>query len=113
PTDSMMLKTPTTFDASLWELFWPSLAGARIVIAGPQRDSASVCALIMQEQVTSVFFTPSFLQVFLNEPAFERCQSLRVVLCGGEALPFELPQRFLTQHTAILWNLYGPTEATI
>ena len=32
-SDVVLHKTPATFDVSVWELFWPLLAGARLVIA--------------------------------------------------------------------------------
>src|SRR6185436_10344853 len=53
------------------------------------------------------------LQQFLEEPAVSRCTSLRLVVCSGEALPFELTKRFHEHLRAELHNLYGPTEAAI
>ncbi|WP_155276855.1 AMP-binding protein, partial [Pectobacterium atrosepticum] len=41
------------------------------------------------------------------------CDSLRRVICSGEALPAELQQRFFARFNAQLHNLYGPTEAAI
>jgi hypothetical protein len=38
---------------------------------------------------------------------------LRQVFCSGEALPFELQERFFARHPAELHNLYGPTEAAV
>ena len=36
PADERVLvKTPYTFDASVWELFWPFVAGATLVVARP------------------------------------------------------------------------------
>jgi len=52
------------------------------------------------------------LQVFIEEPGVKACSSLRQVICSGEALPWELQQRF-TCLDAELHNLYGPTEAAI
>ena len=39
--DSVLQKTPFTFDVSVWEFFWPLLTGARLVMARPgaQGDS--------------------------------------------------------------------------
>ena len=34
------------------------------------------------------------LRIFLETEGVERCHSLRRVICSGEALPFELQQRF-------------------
>ncbi len=35
--DVVLLKTPFTFDASVWEMFTPALVGATTVVAGPRR----------------------------------------------------------------------------
>src|SRR5262249_57595129 len=64
--------------------------------------------------VTVCHFVPSMLQAFLQEPGLEgRCRSLRDVLCSGEALPYELQERFFARLGARLHNLYGPTEAAV
>lgn len=53
------------------------------------------------------------LQVFLEENGLESCSSLKRVFCSGEALPFELQERFFARMGCELHNLYGPTEAAI
>src|SRR5262249_6772849 len=89
--------------------------GARLVVARPEghKDSAYLVALIQQERITTLHFVPSMLQVFVTEPDLERCDSLRQVMCSGEALPFELQESFFARHGAALHNLYGPTEAAV
>ena len=32
-SDSVMQKTPYSFDVSVWEFFWPLMSGARLVLA--------------------------------------------------------------------------------
>ena len=34
PTDRVVQKTPYTFDLSVWEFFWPLIAGAGLVMRG-------------------------------------------------------------------------------
>lgn len=89
-SDSVMQKTPFSFDVSVWEFFWPLLTGARLVVARPagHQDSSYLADLIAAEQITTLHFVPSMLQVFLEEPGLERCSSLKQVMCSGEALPF-------------------------
>jgi amino acid adenylation domain-containing protein len=113
--DRVLQKTPFSFDVSVWEFFWPLMTGARLVVARPEghRDSAYLISLIQEQKITILHFGPSMLQVFLEEPGLEHCSSLRQVMCGGEALPYELQERFFTRHSAVLHNRYGPTEATI
>src|SRR5207248_11155961 len=66
-----------------------------------------------EQQISTLHFVPSMLQVFLTEPGLERCTSLKRVICSGEALPFELQERFFSRLDVELHNLYGPTEAAI
>ncbi|MGB5633344.1 MAG: amino acid adenylation domain-containing protein, partial [Waterburya sp.] len=114
-SDRVLQKTPFSFDVSIWEFFWPLLAGARLVIARPDghKDSAYLVRLIIQEAITTLHFVPSMLQIFLEEPTLDQCHSLKRVICSGEALPVALRDRFFDRLDAELHNLYGPTEAAI
>jgi amino acid adenylation domain-containing protein len=115
PGDRVLQKTPVSFDVSVWELFWPLLAGATLVVARPggHQDPAYLVAAIRDERITTLHFVPSMLQVFLGAPGVEGCASLRRVIASGEALPGELVRRFYRRLPAPLHNLYGPTEAAI
>ncbi len=123
PADRVLQKTPFTFDVSVWELFWPLLAGARLVMAEPRGhgDPAYLLRTIEEEGITTMHFVPSLLAAFLAEigeaaeagAASERCTSLRRVVASGEALPHPLQQRFFARSRAALENLYGPTEAAV
>ncbi|HTG34125.1 MAG TPA: amino acid adenylation domain-containing protein [Thermoanaerobaculia bacterium] len=121
PADRVLQKTPVSFDVSVWELFWPLAVGARLVLARPagHRDPAYLMRRIEEQEVTTLHFVPSMLQVFLAQPGLGRCRSLRRVMASGEALPAELAARF---HELLggapgpapeLHNLYGPTEASV
>ncbi|MEV0198803.1 amino acid adenylation domain-containing protein [Nonomuraea sp. NPDC050691] len=105
PQDRVLHKTPTTFDVSVWELFWPLITGATMVIARPDghRDTAYLRDLIKNENITTAHFVPSMLQAFLEE---DDIQPPPRIICSGEALPtgIDLPG---------LHNLYGPTEAAV
>jgi amino acid adenylation domain-containing protein len=113
--DRVLQKTPFSFDVSVLEFFWPLLAGGRLVLARPggHRDSAYLVKLIAEEQITTIIFVPSMLHVFLKERGLETCRCLKLVICGGEALPLELQERFFAQLGAELHNIYGPTEAAV
>jgi amino acid adenylation domain-containing protein/FkbM family methyltransferase len=114
--DALLQKTPFGFDVSVWEFFWPLLAGARLVLARPgaHRDPDQLADLIAAERITTVHFVPSMLRVFLETPALApRCRSLRRVLCSGEALTVHLQRRFTELLDAELHNLYGPAETAI
>ncbi|MEW5927432.1 MAG: non-ribosomal peptide synthase/polyketide synthase, partial [Gemmatimonadota bacterium] len=114
--DVVLQKTPFSFDVSVWEFFWPLLAGARLVLARPggHRDPAYLSELIEREGVTTLHFVPSMLQAFLDAGETERCGSVRRVVCSGEALGAEVRDRFFQRWPgAELHNLYGPTEAAV
>jgi len=117
-TDAVLQKTPASFDVSVWEFFWPLLAGARLVLARPggHRDGEYLAERISTAGVTTVHFVPSMLRAFLETEGLERCRSLRLVVASGEALTGDLEERFFTRLAAPhleLHNLYGPTEAAV
>ena len=114
--DGVLFKTPHSFDASIWEIFVPLLAGARVVVARPggHQDGGYLEAAIQQHRITVVQMVPSLLAVFLEEEHLETaCRSLRRFFCGGEALAVDSVERFYERFGASLCNLYGPTEAAI
>ncbi len=114
--DIVLQKTQYSFDVSVWEFFWPLMTGARLVIARPEghRDPTYIADVIKNSKITVLHFVPSMLQVFLVEKGIEKCDSLRLVLCSGEALPHDLQERFYESlPSASLHNLYGPTEAAV
>jgi amino acid adenylation domain-containing protein len=115
PTDTVLQKTPFSFDVSVWEFFWPLMFGARLIVARPEghKDADYLVRTIIEEQITTMHFVPSMLQIFLMAKDVERCTSLRQVICSGEALPIELQNRFFARLKAKLHNLYGPTEAAV
>jgi amino acid adenylation domain-containing protein len=114
-SETVLQKTPFSFDVSVWEFFWPMLVGARLVLAVPggHQDSAYLVRVIREEEVTTLHFVPSMLQVFLETHGVDQCTSLRRVICSGEALSTELRHRFFARMKAQLHNLYGPTEASV
>ncbi|MEV6162546.1 amino acid adenylation domain-containing protein [Streptomyces sp. NPDC052052] len=115
PGSRVLQKTPSGFDVSVWEFFWPLHTGATLVVAEPggHKDAAYLTGLIRRERVTDAHFVPSMLQVFLQEPDVSACTSLRRVFASGEALPQETEKLFFERLGATLHNLYGPTEAAV
>jgi len=115
-SDRVLQKTSFSFDVSVWEFFWPLLNGATLVLAKPggHRDSAYLAQLIQQEQITTLHFVPSMLQAFLEVPDLAlSCNSLKRVICSGEALSVGVKDQFFDCLSTELYNLYGPTEAAI
>ncbi|WP_395672290.1 amino acid adenylation domain-containing protein [Inquilinus sp.] len=114
--DQVLQKTPSGFDVSVWEFFWPLIQGATLVLAQPggHRDPAYLARLIREERITTIHFVPSMLRAFLQQPEAATCTGLRRVFCSGEALPEDLQAKFHATLPAVpLHNLYGPTEAAV
>ncbi|MFJ8334471.1 amino acid adenylation domain-containing protein [Streptomyces sp. NPDC094437] len=115
--DRVLQKTPSSFDVSVWEFFWPLREGATLVLADPggHKDPAYLARLIREQSVTTCHFVPSMLQVFLAEPGARQAAGvLRRVFCSGEALVRETASAFARTLPGVeLHNLYGPTEAAV
>ncbi|MFD7817403.1 amino acid adenylation domain-containing protein [Streptomyces sp. NPDC059785] len=114
--DRVLQKTPSSFDVSVWEFFWPLREGATLVVAEPggHKDPVYLARLIREQAVTTCHFVPSMLQVFLAVPEAAGCTGLRRVFCSGEALPRETANAFGRVLPGVeLHNLYGPTEAAV
>ncbi|MFE2431941.1 non-ribosomal peptide synthase/polyketide synthase [Streptomyces sp. NPDC059373] len=113
--DRVLQKTPTGFDVSVWELFWPLIVGAGLVMAKPggHREPAYLVDVLARHAVTVVHFVPSMLGVFLQEVRPGDCAGLRRVFCSGEALTVDLVEEFRERIGVRLHNLYGPTEAAV
>ncbi|MGY2288177.1 AMP-binding protein, partial [Pseudomonas gingeri] len=109
-------KTPFSFDVSVWEFFWPLFTGARLVMARPEghKDPLYLGEVIEAQNITTLHFVPSMLDVFLAHGDTGRCAGVKRVMCSGEALPGSVVRRFKTQLPKTeLHNLYGPTEAAV
>ncbi|WP_147444303.1 non-ribosomal peptide synthetase, partial [Corallococcus sp. CA031C] len=120
PDDTVLQKTPFTFDVSVWEFFWPLLVGSRLFLAAPggHKDPRYLARTIRDEAVTTLHFVPPMLDLFLAEPEAATATGLRRVMCSGEALRPETVRAFFDTfpreaHGIGLHNLYGPTEASI
>lgn len=113
--DRVLQKTPYSFDVSVWEFLWPLMYGAGLIILEPgeHRNPAYLVEIIKRHEVSIIHFVPSMLQLFVDQPGSESCISLRDVICSGEALPYQLKEKFSEKLCANLHNLYGPTEASI
>ena len=112
PDDAILFKTSYGFDSSLWEVFWPLYAGARIVVCPPgdERDPARLAEVIERHEVTVVDLTPTVLQAFLEQIRPGRLASLRCMLTGGEMVSPALRDGFRDRSEIPLVNGYGPTE---
>jgi non-ribosomal peptide synthetase component F len=89
--DVILQKTPSSFDVSVWEFFWPLITGARLVVAPPEthRDPRELLRLIQDQRVSVIHFVPSMLATFVATAKSESgdatdSSSLRLVFCSAK-----------------------------
>ncbi len=121
--DTILQKTPYTFDVSVWELFWWFFVGSKVCFLEPggEKDPGAIIDEVEKNGITTMHFVPSMLNMFLEYleegSGLERIASLRQVFASGEALGTKQVIRFNRlagkRHGTRLINLYGPTEATV
>jgi fengycin family lipopeptide synthetase D len=122
-TDTLLQKTPITFDVSVWELFWWSFYGAKLVLLpkGGEKEPETIIESIDKFKVTTIHFVPSMFSTFIEtvrtRDLFNKLENLNRIFLSGEALPLKLVNEFneMREFHSLpdLINLYGPTEATV
>ncbi|TCK00105.1 non-ribosomal peptide synthase/polyketide synthase [Nocardia alba] len=116
-TDRVLVKTPATFDLSVWEFWSPLSSGGALIVTRPgdERDPDRLRAIMSRHHVTVLHAVPSLVAMLLTaDTAPALPDSLRAVLAIGEALPAATAAAFHASGTeAVLHNLYGPTEAAV
>lgn len=112
--DSVLQKTPVSFDASVWEFFAPLTTGARLILAEPEKhaDPDYLLETIIKDRITILQVVPTMLQALVEKKLISEVP-LKRVFCGGEKLGKSLQKAFYSKCDAQLINLYGPAEACI
>ncbi len=115
--DRVLQKSPTSFDPSVCEIFWPLAQGAAVVLARPEghRDPAYIASLIRTENITTAVFVASMIPLFVEEYAGQDRDPgpLRRVFSCGEGLGLGAADQFRAALDVPLYNEYGPTEAAV
>jgi amino acid adenylation domain-containing protein len=113
--DVVLQKTPLSFDVSVWELIWPLMSGARMVVSRREghKDSRYLAEVMKERGVSVVHFVPAMLGAVMEEEEIKGCESVRLVISSGEALSGEMVKRCYERMRGELENLYGPTEAAV
>ncbi|WP_333619503.1 amino acid adenylation domain-containing protein [Dietzia sp.] len=114
PADTLMQKTPCSFDVSVWEFLLPFTHGLGLAVAedGAHKDPLDMAAALRDSSTTFCHFVPSALKVFLDAHE-QSLPDLRQVVVSGEALDPGLARSCIEHLGVQLHNLYGPTEASI
>lgn len=121
--DTLLQKTPITFDVSVWELFWWFFNGSSLTILkhNGENDPTLITRYIKDYTVSQIHFVPSMFSTYLfmlkQQNNLHEISSLKTIFLSGESLPAPLVKEFndLRQNYELpkLVNLYGPTEATV
>ncbi|MEU0479236.1 amino acid adenylation domain-containing protein [Streptosporangium sp. NPDC006013] len=100
---------PTSFDASLWEIFMALGSGARLFVPPPEPPlSGSVLTeTIVGGDVTHVTLPPSVAATIAPDDV----PGLTDLVVAGEQCPAALPGIWASRLR--LYNAYGPTETTV
>ena len=111
----MLVKTPISFDTSVWEVFWPLSVGATLVVAQPggHRDPGYLAETIVVPTRHRGRLRAVDARAVPRRTRAARCTSLTRVTVGGEALSADVAARFADVVDVPLHNLYGPTEASV
>lgn len=114
--DRVLQMAPLTYDASVRDLLCPLGLGATVIIAPDPLDFHAVADLAANEGVTHVLSaTPGWLAGLLETGRAGRARdTLRLVACGGEAVPESLAGRLWDDlpDTDLLVH-YGASECTM
>ena len=111
--DIFLQFSPTSFDASTFEIWAPLLNGATLVLyQGEVFDPNLFKADIVDKQVTVLWLTAALFHL-IAERFIDAFKPLRVILAGGDVLNVNYCNKVLDSVEGItLINGYGPTENT-
>ncbi|MGH3802730.1 MAG: amino acid adenylation domain-containing protein, partial [Pseudonocardiaceae bacterium] len=117
--DRVLQQASSSFDVSVWEVFWALCEGAAVVLVRPDghRDPFYLVRLVREQRVTTLESLPSMLDALLkaaevtDDPRW--AASLRRAITGGEAVPGDIASRWRDLTGVPLHNGYGPTEAAV
>jgi fatty-acyl-CoA synthase len=103
------------FHANAWGIpYGACLSGADLVMPGPNLDAESLAKLIETERVTFSAAVPTIWMDLLRHADENEVDlsSLRVVVCGGAAVPLGLMQDFEERHGVRIIQAWGMTETS-
>ncbi|MEY4514482.1 MAG: hypothetical protein RLZZ450_6604, partial [Pseudomonadota bacterium] len=111
-SDRLLAITTISFDISVLELFLPLAAGGHVTLATRDQglNPRALQQLLAEQNISVMQATPATWQM-LFDGGWTGKPGLKI-LCGGEAFPKHLAERFLASCGEV-WNVYGPTETTV
>jgi fatty-acyl-CoA synthase len=114
-SDDRNLPIVPMFHANAWGIPYGScLSGADLVMPGPQLEAEPLTKLIEDEKVTFAAAVPTIWMDMLRHADEHGADfsSLRLVVCGGSAVPLTLMQEFEERHDVQIIQAWGMTETS-
>ena len=101
------------FHANAWGLAHSGVAtGADLIMPGPDLSPATLAGLIESERVTVAAGVPTIWMGVLPELKGRDTSALRIIPCGGSAVPKVLSEGFREQVGLPIYQAWGMTETS-
>jgi amino acid adenylation domain-containing protein len=114
PGERVLQKTPTGFDVSVTEIFWPLSVGATLVVVRPDGhgDPVHLDRTVDEHGASTAFYVPSMLSEHLATVP-RPLGPVRRLVVTGEAVQPALVESVHARTGATFVNGYGPTEVAV
>ncbi|WP_152622593.1 non-ribosomal peptide synthetase, partial [Archangium violaceum] len=114
PETSFLHHSPTSFDATTFEIWGPLLFGGRLVVFPPQSpsDLELLSQVLSRHNVSTLYLSAGLFSLAVDHK-LDGLRGLRQLLVGGDVLSAPHARRVLEQLRIPLTNGYGPTESTV
>jgi fatty-acyl-CoA synthase len=114
-TDDRVMPVVPMFHANAWGIpYGSALTGADLVMPGRDLSAPALADLIASERVTVSAAVPTIWMDLLrcaDEHELD-LSSLRLVICGGSAVPLSLMRQFEERHSVHILQAWGMTETS-
>jgi fatty-acyl-CoA synthase len=113
--DDRVMPVVPMFHANAWGMpYSAAMAGADLIMPGPYLQPERLAALIEEEKVTVAGAVPTIWMDLLRYADEEGpdLSSIRLVACGGSAVPRALMQAFEERHDMKILQAWGMTETS-
>jgi fatty-acyl-CoA synthase len=114
-TDDRVMPVVPMFHANAWGIpYGSTLTGADLVMPGRDLSAPALADLIATERVTVSAAVPTIWMDMLRHADEQRpdLSSLRLVICGGSAVPLSLMQQLEERHGVSIIQAWGMTETS-
>jgi fatty-acyl-CoA synthase len=114
-SDDRVMPVVPMFHANAWGIpYGSALAGADLVMPGRDLSAPALADLIATERVTVSAAVPTIWMDLLRhaDESSPDLSSLRLVVCGGSAVPLSLMRDFEERHGVPILQAWGMTETS-